>query len=122
LQKCGKHLKTIKWQSIKFTKENCHLFLHPEALAINTQVLLILVDVFLFMTLTLGEHSYFFSLFVDMLFLTQLKDIEAESSSFMKVYTKVTKSKLTLLAIQEASESKRWNAELAEKWQTNVSK
>ena len=57
-----------------------------------------------------------------MIFLTQLKDIEAENSSFMKVYTKVTKSKLTLLAIQEASESKRWNAELAEKWQTNVSK
>ena len=73
------------------------------------------------MTLTLGEQLLLFP-FVDMLFLTQLKDIEAESSSFMKVYTKVTKSKLTLLAIQEASESKRWNAELAEKWQTNVSK
>ena len=67
---------------------------------------MILVDVPLFMTLTLGKHSYFFPLFGDMLFLTQLKDIEAESSSFVKVYAKVTMSKLTLLAIQEASESK----------------
>ena len=76
------------------------------------------------MILTLGKHSYFFSLFVDMLFLTQLKDIEAESSSFVKVYTKVTMSKLTLLAIEEASEYKGWNAEarLTEKWQTNISK